>query len=158
VTNSDLVRHRIRAVFVARQATTLVCSAACGADLLALQVAAELKMRFQVILPFSIPRFREKSVVDRGGDWGERYDRIVEEARSAETLYVLDLPQSEDEAYREVNQAILAKAQAIGLEHGEAVGAVAVWNQDDQGADDYTAAFVREARLRRIEILPVPTL
>lgn len=155
--NQHLVGQRIRALFIAEQATTLVCSAACGADLLALEVAASLEMEVHVVLPFSLATFRQKSVVDRGGNWGLRYDRILEEVRSAGSLEVLDSSKSEDVAYRGVNQAILAKAQVIACEQGETICAVAVWNQDDQGADDYTADFIREAHLRRIEVLEVPT-
>jgi hypothetical protein len=41
----DIVKERIRKTFRFQQATTLVCSAACGADLLALEAGDELEMR-----------------------------------------------------------------------------------------------------------------
>ena len=64
----------------------LVCSAASGADLLALGVASEMGIRRRVLLPFARALFRETSVADRPGDWGERYDRVLNEVRTAARL------------------------------------------------------------------------
>ena len=46
------VRDAITAKLMSEQARALVCSAACGADLLALDAAEELELRTRVILPF----------------------------------------------------------------------------------------------------------
>src|SRR5690242_3473732 len=85
-----LVLDRLRALFVERGADTLVCSAACGADLVALDVSGALGMRRRVVLPFDAAKFRETSVTDRPGDWGPLYDRIVEAARRAGDLVALE--------------------------------------------------------------------
>src|SRR6267378_3813558 len=51
-------------------AVALVCSAACGADLVALEQAERLGLRRRIVLPFRRERFRSTSVTDRPGDWG----------------------------------------------------------------------------------------
>ena len=43
----------------------LIASAACDADLMALQSAASGHIRLRIVLPFPPPRFRKTSVVDR---------------------------------------------------------------------------------------------
>src|SRR4051794_31463752 len=58
----------------------LVCSAACGADLLALQAAGEAGIDRHVVLPFDAGTFRATSVADRPGDWGPLYDEVVADA------------------------------------------------------------------------------
>ena len=88
--NVPLVRDRLRAFFVERGAGTLVCSAACGADLVALEAAESLGMRRRIVLPFDPARFRQTSVTDRPGDWGPTYDRLVETARREGDLVVLE--------------------------------------------------------------------
>ena len=70
LTSVDLVRGRLHHLLSVKKVTTLVCSAACGADLLALAAARDLGIRRRVILPFTRERFRVTSVVDRPGDWG----------------------------------------------------------------------------------------
>ncbi len=80
--NVDAVRIRLREFFQAQSAAALVCSAACGADLLALDVAGTLGIRRRVVLPFAAERFRETSVTDRPGDWGSIFDRVIADARS----------------------------------------------------------------------------
>src|SRR5690349_3650476 len=75
--NVETVSKRIGQLFAERNAAALVSAAACGADLLALEVAKSRHMRRRVVLPFSRDVFRRTSVVDRPGDWGDRYDRAL---------------------------------------------------------------------------------
>src|SRR5689334_16384562 len=81
-----LVRRRLAELFRVERATALVCSAACGADLVALEEAERLGIRRRIVLPFPPERFRETSVVDRPGDWGSAFDRLVAAARAAGDL------------------------------------------------------------------------
>src|SRR6266567_9046655 len=73
-------------------AVALVCSAACGADLIALEAAQNMGLRTCIILPFSAARFREVSVVDRPHPeiWGSMFDRVICVARARGTLVELD--------------------------------------------------------------------
>ena len=70
----DRVRIRITAQLRRSHAVALVSSAACGADLVALETAQRMRLRTRIILPFSTTRFRENSVVDRPRpEFGETY-------------------------------------------------------------------------------------
>jgi hypothetical protein len=156
--NVDGVKERIRGLFAARNASALVCSAACGADLLALEAAERQEMRRRVVLPFSREVFRRTSVVDRPGDWGTRYDTVLDKVEAENDLLVLDCPEHDSEAYVATNSAILDEAASLAHKLGLGVVAMVVWDQRSRGPDDITEQFLNEASRRDIEILPVPTL
>ena len=63
------VRRRLADLLAKERAVALVCSAACGADLMALEEAERLGLRRRIVLPFPPERFRKTSVIDRPGDW-----------------------------------------------------------------------------------------
>src|ERR1700687_257733 len=84
--NVTLVRKRLSELFVAERATALVSSAACGADLAALEAAERLGLRWRIVLPFAPERFRQTSVIDRPGDWGPVFDRLIAQSRIAGDL------------------------------------------------------------------------
>jgi hypothetical protein len=81
--NVPMVQKRLEAVFRRRGISTLVCLAACGADLAALKIAGTLGLRRRIVLPFPPERFRRTSVTDRPGNWGGLYDRIIAQAMAA---------------------------------------------------------------------------
>lgn len=150
------VRDRLTSLFAARQALALVCSAACGADLLALEAALALGIRRRVVLPVGPARFRATSVVDRPGDWGPRFDRILAAAQTAGDLIVL--PGSEDAAsYAAANAAIVREALVI-VPPPRHLAAVTVWEGAARGEDDLTEDFRRLAVQAGFEHLPILTL
>lgn len=155
-----IVRERIRALLVDRGATAVVGSAACGADLLALGAAGELGLRRRVILPFAPDRFRETSVIDRPGDWGAAYDRVIAAVGGTNDLAVLESASEGDDAYARTNFAILNHAQALAAEAAARsnVFAVIVWDGASRGPDDLTAQFADEARRRGLKVLELSTL
>jgi hypothetical protein len=61
------VRRRLADLLAKERAVALVCSAACGADLVALEEAERLGLRRRIVLPFPPERFRKTSVTDRPG-------------------------------------------------------------------------------------------
>jgi hypothetical protein len=64
--NVSLVRDRLRELFIKRGVDTLVCSAACGADLVALEVAEHLRVRCRIVLPLQLrDSERPPSAIDR---------------------------------------------------------------------------------------------
>jgi hypothetical protein len=83
--DADAVAERIRTRFEALRPTFLVCSGACGADLLALHGAKSLGIHRRIVLPFDSTRFRTTSVLDRPAnstwDWGAIFDEQIQEAR-----------------------------------------------------------------------------
>src|SRR5689334_21576201 len=74
------VHQAMTSVMHVMQIEAVVCSAACGADLLALDAARELSIPAWIVLPFDRERFRETSVVDRPGNWGPIFDRHMDDA------------------------------------------------------------------------------
>jgi hypothetical protein len=146
---AQLVRLRIAELLRREGARVLVCSAACGADLIALEEAGRLGVRRRVVLPFAPERFRETSVTDRPGDWGRVFDRVVTEARHAGDLVVVKLGDNEDEAYASANKAIVREAQTLcrngPLGAGRRPIAAIVWEGAPRTGDDMTEGFRRLA-------------
>jgi hypothetical protein len=148
-----LVREELRRLLRTRSATALVASAACGADLLALEAAESLGLRARIVLPFAVDVFRSKSVADRPGDWGRRYQRQIRRATRGRDLRILPAVEPDQRAFAEASGAILEEAQRLA--GPLAVIAVVVWEGNSRGPDDLTAAFADLARARG---LPVETV
>jgi hypothetical protein len=154
------VRARIREFLAERKARIMVCSGACGADLLALESAGELGLRRRVVLPFAPERFRATSVVDRPGAWGDLYDEVIRSVRAAGDLVVLDTNASDDESYAAAARAILDEAQALAGAGASPrpIAAVVVWDGRSRGSGDLTLGFADEARRRGIPLFEILTL
>ena len=147
-------------------AVALVCSAACGADLIALETAQKMELRTRIILPFSAARFRETSVVDRPRPefWGEMFDRVASVARAHGDLVELDIAEG-DGAYSAANAVVIDEARKLaGVNgHGGSRGslsliALVVWEGASRGADDNTNKFVALAQHSGFRIEQVLTL
>ena len=154
--NVDLVKADVRRLLQDRQATTLVSSAACGADLIALSEAGSLGLRRRVILPFEPARFRETSVVDRPGDWGALYDQVIAEVQARGDLVVLSKAE-QDNPYAATNTVILEQAVALAKPTQEAVGILLVWDGASRGKEDFTESFGTEARKLGLPVFEILT-
>lgn len=152
--NASRVQNRIRQVLADLGAKALVCSAACGADILALEAAGEDGLRRRVVLPFLPALFRETSVADRPGDWGERYDLLMGEVELAQ----LNFEPGDETAYAAVNHSILDEAMALAADLDQGVTAIIVWNGTSRGESDLTAAFRDEAARRGLPVIDVLTV
>jgi hypothetical protein len=138
------------------QPDALVCSAACGADLLALEAAMALKIPVTIVLPFAPERFRETSVLDRPGDWGRRYDAVMKRATNgatADRMHVIEPSSDQDDVYAAATDAILEDAQALAAKagasgEGSELVAVVVWEGASRGEGDLTEYF-RQGALKR---------
>ncbi|SRR6266436_3396865 len=169
--NASAVRERIYALLVDRKATALVCSAACGADLLALDAAGELGIQRRIVLPFEQNRFRAASVTDRPGEWGALFDRITREVEATGNLVILSGEGEDDAIFAIANRAILDEALTLarqtlpdkkaGKDTGEqpqnSVLAVLVWDGRSRGEGDLTVDFADEARARGLSIIEIAT-
>lgn len=155
----DAVATAIRARLIGADARLLVCSAACGADLLALDAAAALNIRRRVILPFPALVFRQTSVTDRPGDWGPLFDCICEEAARAGDLVILERRSDVAGAYAETARAILAEGDALRIPSGlDARLALVVWEGPRARGADVTHEFLDEARRRHWPSAEISTL
>ena len=148
------------------QAVALVCSAACGADLIALETAQKMGLPTRIILPFSAERFRKTSVVDRPRPkfWGSMFDRVTSAARADGNLVELDAPEADD-AYSMTNGVIIREAKKLaGFKDRErSIGslrliALVVWEGASRGSDDNTNKFVQLAQESGFRIEQVLTL
>jgi hypothetical protein len=155
--NASIVEDKIRAC-LQKGVRVLVCSAACGSDLLALGVARELGIRRRVVLPFARAIFRETSVVDRPGDWGERYDRALDEVEEQRDLVILGHKESDQDAFSGTNEAIINEALEIARQEGTFAQVLVVWNGQSRGSTDHTAQFLDQARRKGMPVLEVQTL
>jgi hypothetical protein len=153
-----VVAQRIAAALSALRATDLVCAAACGADLLALDAAHHAGIAAHIVLPYEPATFRRRSVADRGEHWGAAFDRQVGDARSHDGVRLLGLDEHDPEAFEKTNAAILDVALALAGDDPAGVVALAVWDGPIAHRTDYTADFVTGARARGIGIESIPIL
>ena len=160
--NVQEVGRRICESFCKMHAVTLVCSAACGADLVALEQAKQLGLRRRIVLPFAPERFRETSVVDRPGDWGPVYDQQVAATATAGDLLVLDSATGGDAAYAAANEAIVREAQALARtaqpDRPHSLIAILVWEGTPRPGSDATARFRDLTRRAGFEEQSISTL
>jgi hypothetical protein len=155
--NEALVALRIRDMMLSTTAKVVVCSGACGVDILALEAAAELGLSRRLVLPFSREKFRATSVADRGEDWGSRFDAILQQL-PGEDIVELNPPQSGDQAYAAANSEILDQAKGLASAAGLRALAMVVWNGLSRGPTDWTDQFRKLAVDRKLELIPVSTL
>jgi len=160
------VRTEITGQLRRSHAVALVCSAACGADLIALETAQDMGLRTRIILPFLAARFRKTSVVDRPRPefWGRIFDRVASVARAHRDLVELDIVESDD-AYSAANAIVIDEARKLAgiKDRGQSSGslsliALVVWEGASRGADDYTNKFVELARQAGFRVEQVLTL
>jgi hypothetical protein len=155
--NEAVVKQRIRNMLVGTASTAVVSSAACGADILALECAEALGLRRRVVLPFSRERFRSTSVVDRGEKWGARFDAVLSKLPK-DDIIELNFDGSEDDGYAAANARILEEASQLAEAQGQRALAAVVWNGIARGAADVTDAFQKLAAGRRMEVVSVRTI
>ncbi len=155
--NVEVVRQRIRMVLKTQKAKALVSSAACGSDLLALSEAGSLGLRRKIVLPFEREKFRGTSVIDRPGEWGALYDKVLDEVEKSADLLVIQL-KAEVEAYAETNHVIVDEALSLGLQLQQPVIAVLVWEGKSRGAGDLTEEFGTFAQTKGVPVTNVMTV
>lgn len=151
--NVATVRRRIQSFFKAESPSALVCSAACGTDLLALEVAGAMHVKRYVLLGAAPAIFKKDSVTDRPGNWGEMFDEVLKSS----TVDVLKLPAGQ-EGYLQTNLDLLSRAEKLAKEAGTSVHALVIWNEQSRGPDDVTAHFLEQAKQRRIPVTQISTL
>ena len=155
------VASAIRQLLVSQHVTTIVASAACGADLLAMREAGALGLRRRVVLPSSREEFRAASVVDRNDpitNWGALFDETIASVFSHDDLLVLQWPTPSKAALAATNVAILEDAGRFGVDLNQRVCAALIWEGKSRGPNDLTAAFAKIAALRHLDVLEVRTL
>jgi hypothetical protein len=165
--NIEVVKERLLAVLTDLKTSVIVCSAACGADLLALEAARRLGIRRRIVLPFDASRFRATSVVDRPGKWGPLFDSLYEEARLTNDLVVLLREGDDEDAYAAATDRIITEAFTLAKEEtnkedtdsqNDKPTAVVVWEGASRGEGDLTAKFAARATEQGMRVVEVDTL
>lgn len=149
------VGRKISAVLVERKISRLVCAAACGADILALEACVTLDIPATIVLPFSVALFREISVTDRPGTWGPRFDKVIAHARSRSDLVELGYKEDDEEAFLGANREIVARVEQSTASEKFAI---VVWNGTARGEDDATADLAEHAKAAGLIVIEVPTM
>jgi hypothetical protein len=152
----ETVRERTRELMLELRPQWLVSSAACGVDLIAQSVAMQLGIARRIVLPFGADQFRNTSVVDRPGDWGPIFDRVIAQLTEG-NLIDLALDPATPEAYVKANDTILDQGLILSGGNAANVLAMVVWEGRSRGPDDVTAAFEDCARRRGIAVRCVST-
>ncbi|KTW17284.1 hypothetical protein [Sphingomonas sanguinis] len=150
-----MVSAALSRTLVAERIRHLVCSAACGADILALEACAAADVAATIVLPFAAADFRRMSVVDRPGDWGPRFDRVLARARAAGTVIELAPSLRDDSAFERANVEIVSTA--ADMDSGRRL-AVIVWDGRKVGEEDVTGHVRDLAAARGFDVVEVSTL
>ena len=153
--NVPAVKLSLSELLRKEQVGLLICSAASGADLLALDAALDTGIRCRIILPFDPKHFRRTSVVDRPGDWGGLFDRIISLVDGEGGLIVLNGDVSAECSYQQANEAIIREAVTASNTRPLAI---LVWEGRPRAKDDATAEFRRLASAAGMLERIVPTL
>ena len=147
------VRRQVRRLLSRQKPVAVVCSAACGADLIVLDVAGSLHIERYVLLPSEPEEFRRTSVTDRPGDWGDLYDRALKTSK----VEILKLPEGQD-GYLETNLRLLDRGQDLARKYSVAPEALVIWDKKSRGPDDVTGHFLEQAKLRKIPVTEIATV
>ena len=139
VSSIDSVKQQLEKILLEEKIELLVCAAASGADLLALELALKLNIDFRIVLPFAPDRFRLTSVVDSSAEWGVTFDRVLTKAESTGNLVILDEALADEDAYKHATRAILTEANAAAAP--DRAVAIIVWEGKPRGPDDFTLQF-----------------
>jgi len=170
LTQVDILQKKIDELFHRDNVKTLICSAACGADLIALRVAQNLGIGYRIVLPFAPERFRVTSVMDRPctqeWNWGESFDQVIGIAQGKGELVIVETGENRQAAYQAVNHAILDEAVQQGRIQSATVSpqeirevqAVIAWDGHVRGPRDLTSHFADEARSRGLVVKEILTL
>lgn len=152
------VKEKLKKFFLESNVTDLISSGACGADLLAQEVASELGITRTMVLPFPSDLFRKLSVTDRPGEWGKMYDKLILELAHSNRLIILNYKEGDDEVYRKTNVEILNHAEKLSrLQKNEAM-ALIIWEGKPKDKDDTTVDFKQKATKRSLQIKEIITL
>ena len=162
----EKVKDKLSSFFIANKPDYLVCSGACGADLIALEVAGKLNIKRKMVLPFDANTFRSTSVTDRKGDWGSLFDTICTDLNEGSNVIILDFTKDDKDAYEKTNVAILKTADALFEKVKEKKTdpalvkkvAVIIWEGKPKDSNDTTDHFRQLAIKRDYEIKEINSL
>ena len=156
--NTKMVRESIKDFFQNTDISTIISSGACGADLVAMDVAGESGIEQIMILPFDEKNFKKISVTDRPGDWQLIYDPLIKKLKNTKGLIVLDFSVDDPSAFEKTNTVIMDKAKELSVQRSEEVMALIVWDGIAKNENDTTLHFKDEALKRGFLVNEINTI
>jgi hypothetical protein len=135
------VREALRERLAAIAPVAVYGSAACGADILALELVREMGGETHVVLPFPPAEFRRASVDFAGGDWGERFERVLAGADSV-TVTSDHRASGSAATFDYANLVLTGMARLRAQVLDTAARGLAVWDPGAQGAAGGSASLV----------------
>ena len=163
--NETEVAKAVRSALNDHRPALIVASAACGADILVLEAARDLRIPTRIVLPFSVRAFRERSVENCEGNWASRYDALlIDRRREDGSLLLLATrdPASDEEAtaaYHQVTDRLIEEVgESVRRDKGAKGGALVVWDGVRKDENDESGYFLDRARAQRFRIIEVSTL
>ncbi|MGE0356404.1 MAG: tetratricopeptide repeat-containing protein [Burkholderiales bacterium] len=153
------VREALRARIAAIAPLAAYGSAACGADILCLELAREVGAETHVVLPFPPAEFRRSSVDFAQGDWAGRFERALAAADSV-TVASDHRASGSTATFEYANLILTGLATLRGQMLDTPVRAVAAWDRGAPGAAGGAASVVSlwEARGLAIDHVGLETL
>jgi hypothetical protein len=144
------VREQIRARLQLLRPVAAYGSAACGTDILCLEVMREIGGETHITLPFAPAEFRKISV-DYAPGWGERFDRVLAAADSV--VVASDHPATGSLAGYEYANLVLTGAGRLRAQVlGTSLVGLAVWDGLSARGRGGTAEVVALWRERQIAV------
>ena len=151
----DTVKAQLTDALRDVRATHIISSGACGADLVAMQVAKALGISKTMVLPFKAEKFKSTSVTDRPGNWGPIFDNLVDELKQSGKLIELNLDKDDPEVYTKTNFFLLDEAEKLASQtdprennSSQRKMAVIIWEGKPRTTGDTTHHFMLEAQKR----------
>jgi class 3 adenylate cyclase len=126
-------------------------SAACGADILGMEIVHELGGEIHVVLPFPPSEFRTASVDVAPGDWGARFERLLEVA-STVTIASDHRASGSVATFEYVNLLMTGLGQLRAELLDTTLLGLAVWDPEAGGAPGGSASVVDAWERRGIAV------
>ncbi|MER9935140.1 hypothetical protein [Mesorhizobium sp. M0088] len=155
--NVPIVRARIVEALKRLEVKSLVCSAACGADLIALQVAIEQNIPRRILLPFEPQKFRSSSVTDRPGNWGEIFDYVLEQTPSEDVVNLELTNKDPNKNYSLVTREIVKQTSIIAKAADLSPTTLLVWDSLPRHTGDATQDMLEVSKSAGFEVHHIQT-
>ncbi len=152
------VASRIGAVLDVCCPSVVISAAAAGADLVMLDEAQVRRVPVHILVPLSTELFVERSVADCGGDWVERFHRVLDHATGdpASMVEHLELDPHSD-WYLKANELLVQRAvELAGPRSAIALTVRPVEGEEPPSATDDFATRAIDAGLLVLSIDPRP--
>lgn len=149
---NEMARRIERAKQNVKTNPAAIAGAACGGDILFHELCLELQIPSEIYLALPIAEFKAESVSFAGGNWGERFDRLIGKL----PVHVLPKSVKKKDVWKEANLWMLQETIA----YSDDFTLIALWDQEHGDGDGGTEQMVKTAQLKRgrVDIINIKTI